>query len=739
MSSYTTRYRSVDDPPDQWCACSSPVMYAALTKLTPGSLLHFKIIAESDAGSSPASEVCEVKLPPSQPGEPWAVAITPYSIQLQWDKPKYGAEIIESYIVKYHSFQFDPWSSLSTTDVQESALLTNLIPKRSYHVKVQAVSSAGASPFSETIGPIETPLPPPGKPHASKITSSGLHLIWDKPEDSANFVTSYTVLYRTVDDSKVEWNEKKTNSAEVSIVLGNLTPDSFYYFKVRAETATGPSAESAISDQVQNKLASLEEPHISNVTHNSLRLSWKKPKHGAEYVQRYTVLYRSGNDEWIPKTTTTAVEFLDVVDLCPGKSYYFKLRAETANGSSGESNTSTVTLPPGQPGEPRVTVVTHNSMQLHWDKPEHGAKIVESYTVMYRHASLHKWSSQSFNAAQLSILFTGFVPKQCYYFKVQAMSNFRKSPESKTIGPIETLLPPPGKPHKISVTDTTVVLKWDCPVDKTKSVVSYTILYSHERDTWHSYKTGTPQNQCTVMKLSPKTVYRFKVRAETSTQPSSDSELSDPFETLLPPPGKPYAISKTHNSIQLTWKEPVHGAESVRFYAVYSKKYAVAQSAGSSKDWKKHQFSDNNYSVCIETLAPKQSYVFKVVAESITGSSPDSELSDPIETLLPPPGIPYATDITYENLLIKWEKPKYQGVRIQKFSLFYRSDQHPDKWDTLTTDGDVNHLFFSDVSPKTSYIFKVVAVTSEGISSESKPSEPIDEPNPSWSNLHHFV
>ena len=348
---------------------------------------------------------------------------------------------------------------------------------------------------------------------------------------------------------------------------------------------------------------------------------------------------------------------------------------------------STVTLPPGQPGEPRVTVVTHNSMQLHWDKPEHGAKIVESYTVMYRHASLHKWSSQSFNAAQLSILFTGFVPKQCYYFKVQAMSNFRKSPESKTIGPIETLLPPPGKPHKISVTDTTVVLKWDCPVDKTKSVVSYTILYSHERDTWHSYKTGTPQNQCTVMKLSPKTVYRFKVRAETSTQPSSDSELSDPFETLLPPPGKPYAISKTHNSIQLTWKEPVHGAESVRFYAVYSKKYAVAQSAGSSKDWKKHQFSDNNYSVCIETLAPKQSYVFKVVAESITGSSPDSELSDPIETLLPPPGIPYATDITYDNLLIKWEKPKYQGVRIQKFSLFYRSDQHPDKWDTLTTDG----------------------------------------------------
>ena len=508
VQSYTVSYHSVDDPPDQWSTQTSSEECAVLTNLTPGSLYHFKVTAESVIGSSLESEVGEERLPPDQPGKPWAVAITPYSIQLQWNKPKHGAETVKSYIVKYCCYQFDQWTSQTITDIEESALLYNLIPKRSYQVKVQAVSSVGVSPESEISDLIETPLPPPGKPHASRITSSGLHLIWDKPEEGVGFVQSYSVLYRIVHNSK--WNVTTTVSPKAFIVLGDLIPDMFYYFKVRAETATGPSAESTVSDLVQYKLASLEEPHISNVTHNSLRLNWKKPKHGAEYVQNYTVLYCSGNDEWITKTTTTAVEFLTVTNLCPGKSYYFKVRAETATGSIGESNTSTVTLPPGQPGKLRATNVTHNSIQLQWDKPKHGAKIVLCYTVLYRSAHSDKWKIQSTNVAQQSIELTGLIPKHSYYFKIQAVNNIGKSPESKIIGPIETLLPPPGKPHKLSTTDTTVELKWD-----------------------HSF-----------------------------------SELSDPIETLLPPPGKPYATNITHNSIQLSWEKPVHGGESVQFYRV---------------------------------------------------------------------------------------------------------------------------------------------------------------------------
>ena len=36
----------------------------------------------------------------------------------------------------------------------------------------------------------------PGKPRASKVTSTSIQLVWDKPKLGANNITSYTVLYK---------------------------------------------------------------------------------------------------------------------------------------------------------------------------------------------------------------------------------------------------------------------------------------------------------------------------------------------------------------------------------------------------------------------------------------------------------------------------------------------------------------------------------------------------------------
>ena len=53
-----------------------------------------------------------------------------------------------------------------------------------------------------------------------------------------------------------------------------------------------------------------------------------------------------------------------------------------------------------------------------------------------------------------------------------------------------------------------------------------------------------------------------------SSGPSPYSELSEPFETLLPPPGKPHATNITQNSVVLDWDSPTVGAASVRSYSI---------------------------------------------------------------------------------------------------------------------------------------------------------------------------
>ena len=126
----------------------------------------------------------------------------------------------------------------------------------------------------------------------------------------------------------------------------------------------------------------------------------------------------------------------------------------------------------------------------------------------------------------------------------------------------------------------------------------------------------------------------------------------------------------------------------------------------------------------IVNLTPKTKYIFKVRAEAVDArSSPDSEPSDEIETLLPPPGKPYSTNVSYESFEIKWKKPDCK--HIKQYIIFYRSVEDPiDKWGRhQTSDSKVSHTF--SATPGKVYVFKISAVTNEGPTSESELSEPI--------------
>ena len=725
IQSYTVSFRSVDDTPDQWCTQTSSKECLVLTNLTPESLYCFKVTAESDAGSSPASEMSEVRLPPDRPGKPWAIDVSHNTIELQWTKPSNRIKSITSYTVLHRCYQFDPWSSHTTTGSQESALLTNLVPKRSYHVKVQAVSGAGTSSESELSDIIETLLPPPGKPYVSNVTQNDLHLLWKKPEDSTDCVQCYTVFYRSGGDPQGNWCEVRTKSASEIYVFNNLITNMSYHFKVRAETPTGFSAESELSDPIAIRLPAFANPLVSNVTHNSVELNWEKPKYSTDCELRYTVFYRSKDCDWIEKISTASVESLKVDNLLPGKTHYFKVKAETAKGSSGESGISEIMLPTDQPGKPMATCITPTTIDLQWNKPEHGAESVQSYTVWYRSDQSDEWSLQpSTYAQQYCTLLTGLIPKTFYHVKVQAMNSGGLSPYSELSEPYETLLPPPGKPCATDITQNSVVLEWDSPTVGAASVQSYTILYCSADEKWHQLKTNKSQTIFLVENLNPKTTYHFKIRAETATNVSPDSTASDSVETLLPPPGRPYAANVTHNSLHLSWEKPQRGAESVRLYTVIYK-------IDPGSCWKEQVFQNSgSCSVYIQDLLPNEIYVFKIRGEAIAGSSPDSELSKPIKTLLPPPGRPYASDISYDSFQVNWQKPDYEGILY--YRIFYRiEDDSTNEWRIKVGDKE-NKFKFTPECPEKLYVFKVSAAIGREYSSESEISEPIGTKPKPW-------
>ena len=179
----------------------------------------------------------------------------------------------------------------------------------------------------------------------------------------------------------------------------------------------------------------------------------------------------------------------------------------------------------------------------------------------------------------------------------------------------------------------------------------YTISYQSVSTRCETLKTTSKHECVTVSNLASKTVYTFKVRAESTAGPGPESELSDPIETMALSLDKPQVSNITHNSVKLSWKKP---SECTVLYCI------VYDHCKLSGRWQKEiaHTTSQDYFVC-SNLVPKTEYRFKVRAETVTGSSLESELSDIIETLLPSPGKPYASKKTHNSIKLCWGKPEH--------------------------------------------------------------------------------
>ena len=756
VHSYTVSYTD-DESSDQWCTqtTSGAEQQLMLSKLVPGTAYCFKVRAETNAGSSPDSDVCKTKLPPDAPGKPHASSITHNSLQLNWNKPSHGSETVQSYTIFYRMSDSNDWNNYKLANQQEYVNLSNLAPKTAYVFKVRAESAAGPSPDSEFSDPIETLLPisEPGKPTATRVTHNSVALQWDKPKQSADIVKCYTIFYRrSVDDPGVDssWHTHKTSDPLATAQLTDLVPQTAYVFKVRAESAADASQDSEISDPIETLLPISQpgKPRNSKVTHNSITLKWDKPERGADKLEQYTIFYKHSVDDpdagssWCTHKTSNPLETVQLSDLVPQTAYIFKVRAESTAGASQDSEISDPieTLSPiSQPGKPKDFKVTHNSIILKWDKPKRGADKVRHYTIFYRCSAnnpsvdsswrAHK-TSDPLETAELSDL----VPQTAYVFKVRAESTAGASQDSEISDPIETLLPisQPGKPRNSKVTHNSITLEWDKPKRGADIVKHYTIFCrrSVDTDVWNSFKTPNQNVTATVVNLDPKMFYIFKVKAESTTVSSPESESSDPIETLSPisQPGKPYASNVTHNSITLQWSKSDQGAEIVQYYTIFYRRYA-----DDTGKWTAFRTFNVQRNAVLPNLDPKTAYVFKLRAESATlGSSPDGELSDPIETLLPisQPGKPIATDVTHDCITLRWLKPEHGSHDVQRY-IILRRDTHSGINDQIAInasrarDNPEEVAKLHNFAPNTEYTFKVRAESNTGVSPDSELSDPV--------------
>ncbi|XP_029395407.1 receptor-type tyrosine-protein phosphatase delta isoform X30 [Mus pahari] len=301
--------------------------------LSPYSDYEFRVVAVNNIGRGPASEPVltqtSEQAPSSAPRDVQARMLSSTTILVQWKEPEEPNGQIQGYRVYYTMDPTQHVNNWMKHNVADSQITTigNLVPQKTYSVKVLAFTSIGDGPLSSDIQVI-TQTGVPGQPlnfKAEPESETSILLSWTPPRSDT--IASYELVYRDGDQGD---EQRITIEPGTSYRLQGLKPNSLYYFRLSARSPQGLGASTAeISARTMQSMFA-KNFHVKAVMKTSVLLSWEIPEN-YNSAMPFKILYDDG--KMVEEVDGRATQKL-IVNLKPEKSYSFVLtnRGNSAGG-----------------------------------------------------------------------------------------------------------------------------------------------------------------------------------------------------------------------------------------------------------------------------------------------------------------------------------------------------------------------------------------------------------------------
>nr|XP_020759690.1 fibronectin type-III domain-containing protein 3A isoform X1 [Odocoileus virginianus texanus]XP_020759691.1 fibronectin type-III domain-containing protein 3A isoform X1 [Odocoileus virginianus texanus]XP_020759692.1 fibronectin type-III domain-containing protein 3A isoform X1 [Odocoileus virginianus texanus]XP_020759693.1 fibronectin type-III domain-containing protein 3A isoform X1 [Odocoileus virginianus texanus]XP_020759694.1 fibronectin type-III domain-containing protein 3A isoform X1 [Od len=265
----------------QICYCGPGLNYE-LKGLSPATTYYCRVQALSIVGAGPFSEVVACMTPPSVPAIVTClqeisdddIENPNYSpstcLAISWGKPcDHGSEILA------YSIDFGDKQPLTVGKVT-NYILDNLQPDTTYRIRIQALNSLGAGPFSHTIKLKTKPLPPdPPRLECVAFSHQNLKLKWG--EGTPKTLSTDSVQYHLQMEDK--------NGRFVSLYRGpchtykvqRLNESTSYKFCIQAcnEAGEGPLSQEYIFTTPKSVPAALKAPKIEKVNDHICDITWE--------------------------------------------------------------------------------------------------------------------------------------------------------------------------------------------------------------------------------------------------------------------------------------------------------------------------------------------------------------------------------------------------------------------------------------------------------------------------------
>ncbi|VDN01816.1 unnamed protein product [Thelazia callipaeda] len=437
-----------------------------------------RVEAEGVNGAGLSSESVIVRtlsdLPSQPPDNVQAEAVSNTSIHIQWTplsvEDRNG--ILTGYRIKYKTKLRGARGNTLVVDGNASSFtISGLEPGTQYMLRIAA---NGSGPNSEWLH-VETPLEdkdegqvagPPLSLEAEPSTDS-IQLSWLPPRDDNVKIRSYVIGWGI---SIPDVNQIKVSANLRHWTINGLRPGRDYVISVRAHNAAGDgfpiyetvrtlslNSKSSLTGHLNYKDSGPSETPVGvralTLSSSSIRVTWIDPEMNIAYSRQYTIRYSSSLDNNGQQRYVNTSEMEVVIDgLRPNTQYEFAVRVNAGKSSSMWSMTAVNSTAPAPPSSaPRDLTILQavdgdpQTLILNWQPPKYANGDIEEYLVYYSdrlEVPDKDWILDGVKGDHLSIKLTNLLPRQTYFFKVQARNIKGYGPLSPTLQ-YRPDLPPP--------------------------------------------------------------------------------------------------------------------------------------------------------------------------------------------------------------------------------------------------------------------------------------------------------
>lgn len=414
--------------------------------------------------------------------------------------------------------------------------VTGLIPGYTYQFQVRDTYSGGVSAWSN----LQQLTTIPAAPMISGVqidSTSQLTVQWNNVYGE----TRYGLEWKA--GSGGSWSAPVSIDINVtSYIHSGLTPDTTYYYRIRATSSGGTSA---YSEEVSQTTSLPELNPLTGITVSRIELSWNSIPGNSGY----TIERNIENGGWATLVTTAAnaVAYSDT-GLTGGTLYSYRLKMLTAAGATASTNERSATTTPNSTA---VTVKVLNAAQTQYSWPVtlgatnykisrklgsggsyvEIANIAASYTTSYCGRSVPRIDCASPTPVTVSGFDGGLTGNTQYCYTITAWSSTGGDSASSSEECVTTSAMANENLAAQALNSFKVKLSWtelSCAPVACASPQGYELERKVAYGTWASIATVPVSQNEFIDKfgLDPLKIYTYRVRSYSATDHSPYSETS---------------------------------------------------------------------------------------------------------------------------------------------------------------------------------------------------------------------